>query len=247
MSVYAAYAFDEGGGTTITDYSGAGRNMTITGSNSWITPGEGAYATAFQAGASGSDGAVWNNGSTIAALSGDVTLQFWYLHTAATSTTLSHAGGLYRSAGTAALAGYSYRNRTIGSSPHYTIRDSAGTIIDVGVSGTVADSSWHNTALVYHSTGTMDEYLDGVLLSPTVSPTTTNPIGTTVTEIGAGSVLSLAAAQAAVQDMRVFDTALTGADVVTWMNTPVHPAGVSPVPFSRSYNQRTAETYRFSR
>jgi len=31
MSVYAAYAFDEGSGTTVTDYSGNSRNLTVSG------------------------------------------------------------------------------------------------------------------------------------------------------------------------------------------------------------------------
>ena len=226
---YAAYAFNEGSGSTIIDYSGNGRNLTVTGSNSWVG-GHGSYVNAFQAGASGSDGAVWNAGATLPALAGDVTVQFWYMHTAGTTTTISHAGGLYSSAGTARLAGYSYRSRSsIASSPHFTLRDSAATIIDVGVNGTNADSSWHNAALVYHASGTMDEYLDGVLLSPTITPTTTNPIGNTVQYIGVGSTLSAALAQAVVQDMRVFNQALAPSDVTYYMNTPVAPYGVSGI------------------
>ena len=224
MAVFAAYAFNEGGGTTVTDYSGNGRNMTISGTNSWVAGKY--YPFAFQAGASGSDGAIWNNGSAIAALSGDVTVQLWYQHTT-TSNTISHAGGLYSSPGTSRLSVYSWRNRPAGvisSSPHATLRDSASTIFDAGVNGTSTDSSWHNVAWIYHSNGTIDEYLDGTLLSPAVSPTTTNPIGTTVVEIGAGSSLSGALAQAAVQDMRIFDTALTGSDVTKYMNTPVYTA-----------------------
>jgi hypothetical protein len=251
VSVYGAWAFDEGSGSTIIDYSGNSRNMTVSGSNSWIA-GEGAYANAFQAGSSGSDGAVFNAGSAIAALAGDVTLQLWYQHTT-TSNTTSHAGGLYSAAGTARAAAYSWRNRPAGvisSSPHITGRDSAATIFDVGVNGTTTDASWHNVAFVYHATGSMDLYLDGTLLSPAISPAISNPIGSNVIEIGVGSVLSTAAAQAAVQDMRVFTTALTGTDVVTWMNTPVHPASAAPPRFA-AYGPRTssraAEAYRFGR
>jgi alpha-N-arabinofuranosidase len=223
---YAAWAFNEGAGTVIKDYSGNGRDMTISGTNSWVTGKY--YPDAFQPGASGADGAIWNNGSAIAALAGDVTVMLWYLHTAGTTTTLSHAGGLYSSPGTSRLSVYSYRNRSsIASSPHMTLRDSAATIVDAGVNGTVADSSWHNVAFVYHASGAMDEYLDGTLLSPTITPATANPIGTTVVEIGAGSILSTAAAQAAVQDMRVFASALTAADIASFMDTPVAgvPAG----------------------
>ena len=224
--MYGAWAFDEGGGSTVFDYSGHGRNMTISGSNSWVA-GHGNYVNSFQAGASGSDGAVWNNGAGIAALSGDVTIQLWFRHTAGTSTTNSHAGGLYSAPGTARLACWTYRSRlAMNSSPEYTIRDSAGTIFDYGVVGTVADGLWHNTALVYHSSGLMEEYLDGVLVFSS-SPTAL-PIGTNVVEIGAGSVLSGAAAQGLVQDMRVFSVALSARDIAAWMNTPVHTVVTVP-------------------
>jgi Concanavalin A-like lectin/glucanases superfamily len=226
-TLFAAYAFNEGSGSTILDYSGNGYDLTIAGSNSWVS---GKYYTyAFQPGASGSDGATWTNGSDIPALSGDISVQLWYQHTVSGDTTTSHAGGLYRSSGSAAAAAYSYRNRSgIGSSPHMTCRDSASTIIDVGVSGTVADSSWHNVAFIYAATGAMDLYLDGTLLDPAISPTTTNPIGDLVTVIGVGSVLSTALAQAAVQDMRVFDGAMAAGDVTTYMDTPVAAPPASP-------------------
>lgn len=218
MSVYAAYAFNEGSGLSIIDYSGKGRNMTIAGTNSWVT-GK-IYTNAFQSGAAAGDGAQWDGGTTLAALSGDVTLQVWYQHTGGSGTTTCHAGGLYSSSGTARLAAYSYRSLVgVAGSPEITVRDSAGTIISIADTSNTADGNWHNAALVYHSTGLMEEYLDGTLVSS--SSPTSNPIGTTVRFIGVGYLLSGAFAQANVQDMRVFDSALTAQDVSTYMNTPV--------------------------
>lgn len=218
MTIYAAYAFNEGSGSTITDYSGNSRNMTISGTNTWVA-GHSSYVNAFQAGAT-SSGAQWDAGSAQAALSGDVSVMIWFMHTAGTSTTNSHAGGLYSAASTARLSVWSYRNLlTVASSPELTVRDSAGTITSVGSNGTTADGSWHNAAAVYHSSGTIEEYLDGTLVS-SVTPTA-NPIGTTVRFIGVGSVIGGSFAQATVQDFRVFSSALTSSDVTAFMNTPV--------------------------
>jgi len=224
MGLYAAYAFNEGSGSSIIDYSGNSRNMTISGTNSWVT-GHGGYTYAFQSGASAGNGAQWDGGTTLAALSGDVSLQVWYQHTGGTSTTTCHAGGMYSSSGTARLSAYSYRSLSgVAGSPEFTVRDSAGTIISIADTSNTADGNWHNAALVYHSSGLMEEYLDGTLVSS--SSPTVNPIGTTVRFIGVGFILSGSFAQANVQDMRVFTSALTAQDVTTYMNTPV--VSVSP-------------------
>ena len=226
MSVYAAYAFNEGSGSTIIDYSGNARNMTVAGTNTWVA-GHSNYSNAFQAGVNGTDGATWDAGSAQAALSGDVSLMLWYKHTAGTNTTNSHAGGLYSAASTARLSAWSYRSLlAVASSPQLTVRDSAGTIASVGVNTTVADSNWHHVAVVYHASGTIEEYLDGTLVF-TVTPSA-NPIGVNVRFIGVGGILSgTPFSQAVVQDLRVFDAALTSSDVTAFMNTPVVSSAAS--------------------
>ena len=223
----AAYAFDEGSGSTIHDYSGNGRDMTVAGTNSWVT-GRNGYPNAFQAGASGSDGAAFSNGSAMSDLTGDVTLQVWYKSTATVpSAGIEHAGGLYSGTGTTRLAAYAYRNRGgIASSPHMTGRDSSGTILDCGLNGTeITDNNWHNAAFVYHSSGLVESYLDGTLVA-SASPTSL-PIGSEAFFIAVGSLYSGGSiAQSIVQDMRVFDGALTGTEINIWMNIPVHlPTG----------------------
>jgi hypothetical protein len=216
---YAAYAFNEGSGSTITDYSGNGFHMTTHGSNTWVT-GKGSYTYAFQSGGSGSDGAYYVAGGFISALSGDVTIQVNYKHMI-TADTISQAAGLYGSPGFTRGAIYSYRNRGgIASSPHVTARDSTGAVPDLGVNGTHTDSSWHNAAFVYHNSGLMELYFDGTLVESTTP--SANSIGDTVQYIGVGSILSgNTSGEAAVQDFRVFASALTGAQIVTAMNTPV--------------------------
>lgn len=220
---YAAYAFNEGGGTVIKDYSGNGRNMTTAGTNTWV-PGL-YYTNAFQAGITGSDGAFFNTASNEPLLSGDVTVMVWFKHTTG-ATTLSHAGGLYGGAGTARLAVWSYRSLSgTASSPEFTIRDSAGTITSAGQNGSAADGNWHHAACVYHANGLIESYRDGILIQ-SITPTA-NPIGATINQVTVGSSFSGAFAQAVVQDMRIFGSALTATQITTFMNTPV--TSVPPV------------------
>lgn len=220
-SLYGAYAFDEGSGSTITDYSGNGHDMTIVGSNSWVT-GQGSYANAFQSGPTSSDGAYYDHGSADSILSADVTVMMWYKHTGATGTSQCHVGGIYSAPGTARLSVWSYRNRSgISSAPHVTTRDSSATISDVGVNSTTADTNWHHAAVVYHANGLIEEYLDGSLV--TSATPTANPIGSNSRYIGVGDFLSIASSvEAQAQDLRVFSGALNAAKITEYMDTPVH-------------------------
>lgn len=216
MGLYAAWACNEGSGSTILDYSGNSRAMTIAGSgNTWVTGKN--YPSAFLSGNSGA-GASWDGGSLLAALAGDVTMMGWYNHQGA-STAQETAFGLYSTASTARLAVYSYRSLSgVAASPQLTVRNGSATLFSFGANGTSADNSWHHVAVVYHSSGTVDEYLDGTLVS---SYAATSAIGTQVRFIGSSSSLAGTSGISAVQDIRVFDSALTGTDVVSFMNTPV--------------------------
>lgn len=221
MGLYAAYAFNEGTGSTVTDHSGNGRDMTVSGTgNTW--PAGVNYPAAFLAGASGA-GALWNNGSADPGLSGDVTVMCW-AQTANGATAQSFAAGVYSTPSTARMALYSYRSLSgTASSPQLTARNSASTVFSIGANGTSADASWHHFAAVYHSAGTVDLYLDGTEVVTGAS--VTSAIGTTVQYLGVGSLIAGNGAQSAVQDLRVFDTALTGADIATFMATPVVSSG----------------------
>ncbi|HEY2060030.1 MAG TPA: LamG-like jellyroll fold domain-containing protein [Amycolatopsis sp.] len=218
-SLYAAYACNEGAGTVITDYSGNSRNMTVSGTgNTWVT-GHGSYPLAFLGGTSGTAGAQWDNGSADATLSGDVTVMCW-AQSSNGATGQSFAAGLYSAVGTARLAMYSYRSlNATAASPELTLRNSGGGLFSLGVNGTTADAAWHHIAAVYHSAATVDIYLDGTAV--VTGANVSSAIGTTVRFLGAGSLLAGAGANSAVQDFRVFSSALAGTDITTYMNTPV--------------------------
>lgn len=220
MGLYAAYACNEGSGTVITDHSGNGRDMTVSGSgNAWVT-GLGSYASAFAGATSGGGGATWDGGATLAALAGDVTVMAWYQDLGASpATQQAFAAGLYTSSGLARLSIYAYRSLSgVGASPQFTVRDNVPNLYSFGVNGTTADGSWHHVAAVYHSSGVFETYLDGVLVG---TYNAVNPIGVNVRYVALGNTMSAAGLEVAVQDFRVFDSALTGADVAIYMATPV--------------------------
>lgn len=226
MSLYAAYACNEGSGTVITDYSGNGRSMTISGTgNTWVT-GHGPYPLAFLGGSSGTAGAQWNGGSADAALAGDVTVMCW-AQSSNGATGQSFAAGLYSAAGTARLAMYSYRSLSgTAASPELTVRNGAGGgPFSIGVNTTTADASWHHIAAVYHSAGTVDLYLDGTEV--VTAANVTSAIGTTVQFLGVGSLLPGSGANSAVQDFRVFSSALTSASITAYMNATVVGTGAA--------------------
>jgi Concanavalin A-like lectin/glucanases superfamily len=222
---YAAYACNEGSGTSIIDYSGNGFNMTISGTgNTWVT-GHG-YANAFEGSiTAGSNGAEFNFGSLDSALSGDVTVMGW-VQSAGTATQQAYGFGLFQSSGTARLAAYAYRSLSgTAAAPQITARDSASNLYSFGSNGTTVDNNFHHIAAVFHSAGGIDLYYDGTLVG---NFTTTAGIGTTVQFWGLGAILAGGqTAAAAVNDFRIFAAALTSTDIVTWMNTPVVSSGVT--------------------
>lgn len=127
MALYAAYAFNEGSGTVITDHSGNGRNLTVSGTPAWPA-GHGSYATCFQSDATGSGGAWYNAGSPLSSLSGAATVMCWYQNRVG-SNAEEFIGGLYAGAGSARMSLYGYRS-LFGTSgaPEATIRDSASNV-----------------------------------------------------------------------------------------------------------------------
>lgn len=222
--LFAAWACDEGSGTSIIDYSPNGRNMTITGSNSWGT-GHG-YTNAFQPALVSGAGASFLYPGGIAApdLTGDVTIMGWVKHLGA-ATDGTFGFGLFSAGGTARSALFTYRNlSTVASSPEVTYRDSTNTIFSLGVNGTTAtdNTNYHHYAVVHHTSGAVEIYKDGVLFSS--STPSANPLGSNVRIFGLGPVVSnITTGGVLVNDFRVFSSAVSVDDINAWMSIKVHP------------------------
>ena len=205
----AAYGFNEGSGTTVTDASGNGNTGTITNAT-WSTSGK--YGGALQFNGSNArvtipDAAslhlstgmtleAWVNPSTVNANWRDVIYKGndnFYLE--ATSDKSSHpdagmiAGGSYADAfGTAALPANSWS---------YLTETYDGATLRLYVNGTQVASTAHTGAIA----------------------TSTNPL-----QIGGDTIYSQYFA-GLIDEVRVYNVALTAAQIQTDQATPVNPAG----------------------
>src|SRR5690242_1389201 len=205
----AAYGFDEGSGTTVTDASGNGNTGTITNA-AWAATGKYGKALQFNGTnafvsipnaaslqlSTGMTLEAWVNPSTVNANWRDVIYKGndnYYLE--ATSTSASKpdagliAGGSYADAfGTAKLAANTWS---------YLTETYDGSTLRLYVNGTQVASTAHTGAIA----------------------TSTNPL-----QIGGDSIYGQFFA-GLIDEVRVYNVALTAAQIQTDMNTPVNPSG----------------------
>jgi PKD repeat protein len=200
----AAYGFEDGGGSTLSDTSGNGNNGTVNGA-SWAN---GKYG-----------GALSFNGSSMVTvgdaasldLSSGMTLEAWVYPTSL-STTWSDI--IYKATDTYFL---------MGSTPQGQAPDLGGTFAGTNVYGNPLPlNTWSHIAGTYDGT-TMRFYVNGVLVSSQPQsgsiPASTGPLS-----IG-GDSISGQYWTGLIDEVRVYNRALSSSEVITDMTTPV--AGVS--------------------
>ncbi|WP_243063173.1 LamG domain-containing protein [Humibacter sp. RRB41] len=199
MALIAEWGFNEGTGTTAADSSGNSRTATVT---AWATGHTG----------TGADGdtthaACEYSGSLIAA-SGAVTVMAWvnahitgdYLTLSATNSTSGSAVGVYASDAT-----------------HIQLW-SQNTVSNFVTATPVAiTSGWHHLAITRSGLVTT-LFLDGVSKA---SVTNTGTMGALAFLTAGGQVNDSSYDTAIIDDLRVDNTALTAANITTYMNTPV--------------------------
>ena len=213
-ALVAAYGFDEGSGTTLTDASGNGNNGTITNAT-WSTSGKFGKALQFNGTnalvtipdaaslhlTTGMTLEAWVNPSTVNAKWRDVIYKGndnFYLE--ATSTTSSRpdagmiAGGTYADAfGTAALKANTWS---------YLTETYDGSTLRLYVNGTQVASTTHTGSIA----------------------TSTNPL-----QIGGDSIYGQFFA-GMIDEVRLYNTALTAAQIQTDEATSVNPSGPDTTP-----------------
>jgi autotransporter-associated beta strand protein len=205
MGLVAAYDFDDGAGTVLTDVTARGHNGTISGAT-WTASGHSGSALTF----SGSQRVTVGDANDLDLTTG-MTLEAWVYPTAVPAdwTTVilkennpSLAYALY--AGTPANRPEGYVNN--GS--------------DRGVTGTaaVAQNTWTHLATTYDG-ATLRLYVNGVQV---VSQAVTGAIRTSsgALSIGGNAVWG-EYFRGRIDDVRVYNRALSAAEVQTDMNTPV--------------------------
>jgi len=210
----AAYSFNEGSGTTVTDLSGNGNTGTIANAT-WTTAGKYGNALSFN----GTNSMVTIPDSVVLHLTTGMTLEAWVQPTLVNALwrdviykaadnyylegTSSHGGGLPDAGVTLVSA----PENSFGTSP-------------------LATGTWTHLASTYDG-ATLSFYVNGVLVSSVPQTgsiiTSTNPL-----QIG-GDSLNGQFFQGLIDEVRVYYVALTATQIQADMNTPLGSGG-NPTP-----------------
>ncbi|MEM7391281.1 MAG: LamG-like jellyroll fold domain-containing protein, partial [Verrucomicrobiota bacterium] len=229
----AHWKFDEGAGTTAADCSSNSNTATLAGaSGSWVT---GRAGSAYQLGGSASRFEV--SDSSVLRMTGPVTVSAWVNPFAA--STFGLIAGIDQTGGS---ANDMYTLKTSGGDlPRWDVVAAAGTGANISLDApsTLAAYSGLATDGWVHVVGVFDPgiaarlYVNGVLVNedtndvPTAVQSTATPfqIGHNASGSGANPLL------AAVDDIQVYDSALSANDVTYLYNNPglpLSPGGFDP-------------------
>jgi glucose/arabinose dehydrogenase len=217
----AAHAFDEGAGTTAADASGHGLTGTLTGGATWSV---GKYGTAVNL--DGGDDFVNLGNPTGLQLTGSMTVSAW-IYSAAFPA--DDAAIVSKKAGTE--AGYQLDTttdrgpRTIGFK---LTRSSGGNMIRYGAT-TLQLNTWYHVTGVYDATArTMNVYLNGQLDNGALVGTVTASQRNSANNVNIGRRGGAGFAfNGRIDDTRVYNRALSAAEVQTDMATPLASGGSS--------------------
>jgi chitodextrinase len=210
----AAYSFDEGTGTTVTDRSGNGNTGTLS-NTSWTNAGKYGNALVFN----GTSSRVTINDAPSLRLTSAMTLEAWVNPSTVTSAwrDVIYKGGNdnYYLEGTSSLSGVPGAGATVGST-------------DATIVGTaaLAVNTWTHLALTYDGTA-LRLYVNGVQVS---SQPITGSILTSATplQIGSDNVFGQYFA-GMIDEVRVYNVALSQTQIQSDMATPVGTGGSTPV------------------
>jgi glucose/arabinose dehydrogenase/chitodextrinase len=211
----AAYAFNEGSGTTVTDASVSGNTGTITGAT-WTPSGRFGAALSFN----GVNNLVQIPGSSSLNVSTAMTLEAWIFPTAAQSgwrTIMQREATAY------------FLNSSNGNGA--MLPGGGGTFgVDIGyASGAVANpvNAWTHVALTYDG-AMLQLYVNGVLASNVVQTgniqTNSNPLS-----IGGNGPFG-EFFQGVIDEVRVYNRALSQAEIQADMTTPIIPSAPDTTP-----------------
>ena len=209
----AAYSFNEGAGTTTADQSGNGNTGTLANAT-WTSQGKYGSALLFN----GSNSLVTIADSASLHLSSEMTLEAWVNPTNITNAmqdVIYKANDNYYLEGTTTNSSLPNGGGTFGTT-------------DVGTYGTAAltASTWTHLAATYDGT-TLSLYVNGVQVSSLPQTgaiaSSTNPL-----QIGGDTNLGQFFA-GTIDEVRVYNAALTSAQIQSDMNTPLGGSSSLPI------------------
>lgn len=203
----AEYGFNEGTGSSVTDTSGNGNDGTISGAT-WTTSGKYSGALVFN----GTSALVTINDAASLDVTTGMTIEAWVKPSVVNSAwrdIIYKGNDNYYLEGTSGNGGLPAMGGTLGGS-------------DVALYGTgvLPANTWTHLAATYNGT-TMRLYVNGVQMA---SQAQTGAIATSINplQIGGDSLYGQFF-QGTIDEVRIYNVALTGAQIQTDMNTPVLP------------------------
>ncbi|HEY7377318.1 MAG TPA: LamG-like jellyroll fold domain-containing protein, partial [Steroidobacteraceae bacterium] len=205
----AVYAFNEGTGTTLTDLSGNANTGAIAGGATWTSSGKNGGALQFD----GVDDRVTIASSASLNATTAVTLEAWVYPTANQSgwrNIVQHEVDAY----------FLYAGSSQG-----TLRPAGGATVGGTIDGVIASSSlplntWTHLALTFNGS-IYRFYVNGTQIG-TKSRTGTMPSNSNSTSIGGDSAYG-DYFQGRIDDVRIYNRALSDAEIQTDMNTAAGP------------------------
>src|SRR6267378_538550 len=218
-----AYSFNEGSGTTVADASGNGNTGTNV-STVWTATGKYGGGLSFN----GTSSYVDLGNRPMLQMTGSMTLSAWVL---ATANPVDDGQIIAKSDSGSGKAGWQFKTSP-DTGPHtFAIAVSAnGSSVVQRYSKTVrALNTWYHVAGVYNASArTLNIYVNGVLdngtLIGTIPASQFNPnLNATIGKRSGGFNF-----QGTIDELRVYNVALTAAQVQADMNTPVAPDTQAP-------------------
>ena len=211
-NLVAAYGFEAGSGTSVLDSSGIG-NTGVAANTTWSTAGKFGKALSFN----GTNALVTVPDAASLDLTTGMTLEAWVNPTAAPAwgavvakeTTGDQNYGVFATAGAGLPAGAII---------------SGGSIFTAAGTAAAALNTWTHVATTYDGTN-LRYYQNGVLVKTTAHSGAIN-VSTGVLHIGGDSSVDMF--KGLIDEVRVYNTALSAAQITTDMNTPVVPADSQP-------------------
>ena len=214
MALLAEYGFETDTSPTFTDLSGNGHTGTLAGSATWNATGHSSSGriTNPSGRSAGSGMTVPRSGLEPSTA---VTVMCWVRLTA-NDGSYQVAVSKGRAAAGDSYAIYSHFQAS--GAPAFYLNTTNGEIRADGAAGSMTLNTWRHVAGTYDG-ASAKFYLDGTLVS-TVAGTGTLVYDTT--NLGVMTSLSFPAESLTgdVDDVRIYDTALTGAEITTLMGTP---------------------------
>jgi hypothetical protein len=212
LSLVAAYGFEEGAGQTVSDVSGLGHTGTISGA-SWTTSGKFGNALSFN----GTSSLITIGDANDLDLTTGMTLEAWVDPTTVDGNwrdVIYKGNDDYFLSATDYGSGVPAAGATLGTADVFTAGTSA-----------LATHTWTFLTETYNGSA-LDLYVNGTLVS-SLAQTGNIATSTDALQIGGDSLYGQYFA-GLIDEVRVYNTALSQSQIATDMNTPVGGGGGVP-------------------